>query len=58
MTLEEILDTTNNWEMFCEMKGFSEYAVNEGGGDIKVSLTTQEAHKLGIVKLPDWKVED
>lgn len=57
MTLQEVLDTCPDWDAFCELKGFSVYAVNEGGGDVTVSLTTQEAHKLGIVKLPDWKVE-
>lgn len=39
------------------MKGFDYYAVNEGGGYVQVNLSVQEAHKLGIVKLPDWKVE-
>jgi len=57
MNLQEIMDTCNDWDKFCEMKGFSVYAVNEGGGDVGVELTTQEAHKLGIVKLPDWKVK-
>lgn len=56
MTLSEILDTCNDWEQFCDKCGYCVYAVNEGGGDVEVSLSTQEAHKLGIVKLPDWKV--
>lgn len=58
MSLQEIMDTCNSWDQFCEVKGFSVYAVNEGGGDVEVELSTQEAHKLGIVKLPDWKVND
>jgi len=56
MTLQEILDTCPNWLKFCDKKGYSEWSVNEGGGDVQVHLTTQEAHELGIVKLPDWKV--
>ncbi len=57
MSLQEIMDTCSDWELFCEQTGFSVYAVNEGGGDITVELTTQEAHKFGIVKLPDWKIK-
>ena len=57
MNLQEIMDTCNNWDEFCESKGFSVYAVNEGGGNVDVELTTQEAHKLGIVKLSVWKIE-
>ena len=56
MTLKEIIDTCQNWEAFCDMKGYDYSAVNEGGGHIEVELTTKEAHDLGIVKLPDWKV--
>jgi hypothetical protein len=50
MTLQEILDTCPDWLKFCEMKGFDEYAVNEGGGHIEVNLSVQEACKLGIIK--------
>jgi len=57
MTLQEIMDTCPDWLRFCEVKGFSEWAVNEGGGDVQVELTTLEAHDLGIVKMPDWKVD-
>ena len=51
MTLQEVMDICPDWENFCEVKGFSVWAVNEGGGDVVVELTTLEAHKLGIVKL-------
>lgn len=58
MTLQEVKDTCGmNWEAFCILKGFSTWSVNEGGGHIEVNLTVQEAHDLGIVKLPDWKIE-
>lgn len=56
MSLQEVLDTCPDWPKFCDMKGFGEWAVNEGGGNVIVELTTLEAHELGIVKLPDWKV--
>ena len=55
LRLQEIMDTCKDWEQFCDMKGFSLYAVNEGGGHIEVTLTVQEAHNLGIITLPDWK---
>ena len=35
------------------MKGVGYWAVNEGGGDVEVYLTGEEAHKLGIIKLPN-----
>ncbi len=57
MTLQEILDTCPDWIKACNMLGFSEWAVNEGGGHVQVELTTQQAHQLGIVKLPPHKVE-
>ena len=50
MTLQEILQTCNDWDKFCEEKGFSVWAVNEGGGDIQVSLILDEAKHFGIIK--------
>lgn len=52
------MDTCKDWDLFCQKYGISPWVVNEGGGDCQISLTTLEAHKLGIVKLPDWKVEE
>lgn len=57
MTLQEIMDTTPDWIKACNMLGFSEWAVNEGGGHVQVEITTQQAHQLGIVKLPPHKVD-
>lgn len=57
MSLQEIMDTCPNWERFCELLGFSEWVVNEGGGHIQVNLTTDQAHHLGIVRLIDWKIK-
>lgn len=61
MTLQEIMDTCSDWLAFCDMKGFSEFTVNEGGGYIQVELTIQEARELGIVtpqKITQWAVDD
>lgn len=57
MTLQEIMDTCPDWLDACKMFGFSEWAVNEGGGHVTVEITTQQAHQLRIVKLPEWKVD-
>lgn len=50
LTLEKVLDRCNDWEQFCDQEGWSEYAVNEGGGDIEVSLSEEKAIKYGIIK--------
>lgn len=50
MTLEEILDRCNDWDYFCDEQGINVYAVNEGGGDVTVSLTEQQCYKYGILK--------
>ena len=48
-TLREILNNCNDWDVFCKDKGWSEWAVNEGGGDVEVELTFEEATKYGII---------
>ena len=57
MSLQEIIECCKDWDEFCKQKGFSVYAVNEGGGHVEVEMTTQEAHGFGIIKLPDWRTE-
>ena len=54
LTLEEVLDKCNNWEDFCEKEGWSEYAVNEGGGDITIYLTEEKAYEYGILKKQEY----
>ena len=49
-TLEEVLDKCNDWDLFCEEQGWSEWAVNEGGGDVQVTLTEDEAIKYGVLR--------
>ena len=59
LTLKEIMDSCYNWDRFCELHGFSVYAVEEGGGDVQVSLTIHQAHHLGIVRIRDsWKIKE
>jgi hypothetical protein len=50
MTLGEILKTCDDWEKFCDDFGYTFYAVQEGGGDVEVELTLEQAHRLGILK--------
>ena len=49
MTLSEILNKGNNWLMFCNYFGWSEWVVNEGGGDIEQELTYEEAKMFGLL---------
>jgi hypothetical protein len=51
LTLDEALNYVNNWRRFCEITGFSEWSVNEGGGHIEVSLTESEALELGLLRV-------
>lgn len=57
LTLQEIMDC-GAWDKFCRLHGYSEWAINEGGGDIEVSLNIHQAHHLGIVKISEWKLKD
>ena len=48
VTLGEIA-SNGDWDTFCQEKGYSVYAVNEGGGDIDVTLTQEEAIRYGLL---------
>jgi len=52
MTLSEILDSLSGyqWEYFCKEEGWNEWACNEGGGHIQVTLTRDEAIKYELIK--------
>lgn len=47
-TLSEILNA-GHWDEFCQEQGWSEWAVNEGGGHIEVTLTKEEAERYGLL---------
>lgn len=49
MTLSEIMKTCKDWDKFCEVHGYSVWAVAEGGGDVQVTLTLKEAAAAGII---------
>lgn len=49
-TLGEILEKCYNWSDFCIDKGYSLWCVNEGGGDVEIDLTEEEAIKYGVIK--------
>ncbi|KKM14261.1 hypothetical protein LCGC14_1707870 [marine sediment metagenome] len=48
-TLSEALEKCNDWRTFCKEQGWNEYAVNEGGGDIEVTLTIEDAERYGLI---------
>lgn len=50
VTLQQIVRTCDDWEQFFEDKGYNEYAVMEGGGDVEVTMTIQEAVDYGIIE--------
>jgi hypothetical protein len=49
MTLAKIMDACNDWETVCDELGFDYYAVKDGGGDISVNLTFDQAQRFGII---------
>mgnify|MGYP003434531832 FL=1 len=50
MTLSEIMKTCENWTAFCCKSGFSEWSVAEGGADVEVELTLEDAFDYGILR--------
>ena len=48
--LSEILDKCLDWEKYCKDNGCSEWAVNEGFGEVEVTMTEEEARKYGIIR--------
>lgn len=50
LTLSEILEKCNDWQYFCNEEGWSEWSVNEGGGNITVYLNEEQCRKYGILK--------
>lgn len=50
LTLAEVLNRCRDWDYFCEQEGWSVWAVNEGGGDVSVTLTEEKLYEYGILK--------
>lgn len=50
MNLSEILERCNNWQEFCDEYGWSEWVVNEGGGDIEWVFSEEDAIRFGVIK--------
>lgn len=49
LTLGEVLEKCDDWEKFCDKKKYDVYAVAEGGGDVEIVLTAEEASDFGII---------
>lgn len=49
LTLNEAAELCD-WEEFCRVTGFSEWARAEGGGNVEATLTLEQARQLGIVR--------
>lgn len=49
LTLDEAAQLCD-WENFCRVTGFSEWARAEGGGKVEATLTLEQARELGIVR--------
>lgn len=50
VTLEEVLDKCYDWQKFCDAYGYSVNAVTEGGGDIEVDMSLEDARLFGIIR--------
>jgi len=49
LTLTEVLEKCNDWPEFCEKYGYQQFVIAEGGGDIEVTLSQQQAEEYGII---------
>jgi hypothetical protein len=38
-----------DWQKFCDVTGFDEYALENGGGDVETTLTEEQAREIGIL---------
>ena len=50
MTLAEAFRACDDIDRLCDEFGWSVWAVNEGGGDVEVHLTVEQAKDHGIIK--------
>lgn len=52
LTLSEALHRcpqADDWEKLCKITGMGVWTVNEGGGDIEIILTLEQAQEVGII---------
>ena len=51
LTVREVMDNYL-WDKVCEMKGYSEWCVNEGlmSSDEEIEFSEKEAKELGLIK--------
>lgn len=49
VSLGHVLRNGRNWLEFCNEFGYSEWAVNEGGEGVKVTLPLERAKYYGVV---------
>lgn len=47
--LEDVLHNCNDWLRFCREKGYDEYVVSRGGGELQVTLNKEEIIKYGLL---------
>lgn len=57
LTLSEVMEFCYDWETFCRDMGWSVWACSEGGGDVTISLTKEQAIKYGILEGSQWESE-
>jgi hypothetical protein len=55
MTLREVLKRCNDWDYFCEEEGWSIWCINEGGGDLNITLTEEKCYRYGILKKNEYQ---
>jgi hypothetical protein len=48
-TLSEVFEKCSDWEFFCEEEGWATFCIKEGGGDIAIHLTEEQAIKYGLI---------
>ncbi len=51
VTLEEVQEKCENWTTFCEDEGWEPRCIEQGYGDLEITLTKQACFKYGILKM-------
>ena len=48
ITLAEVLSKCDDWEKYCNERGYDTWIAADGGGDIEDTLTEEEAFEYGL----------